>query len=119
MIERGLPAHLEGLAVAEGAGASPRGVEVPEARIIDRARLDPASAHESDRHAVVRIAAKKVVRAVDGIDHPQRIALASAALFADARVTGKRCADGVLDEVLRRAVGDADVVLNALRFHLE
>src|SRR4029079_12423989 len=86
----------------------------------DRAERELAAGHEGDRHAEMRNAVREIRRAVDRVDHPERLALSlGAAFLAEERVLGKTRLQARDDHALDLAVGFGDVVLLALELDLD
>src|SRR5262245_27491039 len=83
-------------------------------RIVDHADLRLAVAHEADRDAEVRNAARKIGCAVDRIDNPDLASENAAGFLAEERILRETLHETAPDELLHPAVGVGQVILWSL-----
>src|SRR6185436_2685849 len=109
-----------GTIVEERAVSAARTIQLAVHRRGDRAERELVAGHERDRHAEMRNAVRKIRRAVDRVDHPDRIARPlGTAFLAEKRVLGETRLQARNDHALDLAVGLGDVVLLTLELDLD
>ena len=101
------------VAAARRRRAAPRTAR-PCIGVVDHADLELAVAHEGDRDAEMRNAAREIGGAVDRVDDPDVAAEIAALFLAEERILRKRREQPLADHALHLGVGFQDVILRAL-----